>query len=227
VIFHLGQPIVLLGMAIGLAVAVLVHNLAQAAVGRLLRDPVVRMSRRRILEPQREFDPFGIIAMVIGGVGWGKPVPLAEPRTRGGRKARFITALLSGPLADIVVGLACAAGYSAATSGFPLVSPRGSRIPVHPNAGYVLLGLVGVMCVAVGVLHVIPLPPLDGARLMWVLAPPTPGWQRARYNLEEQNYGLGALVVFSLPILGANEGLVVRVVYAMAQPVLNLVAHAF
>lgn len=226
-IFYVGQPIVLLGMALGLVVAVFVHNLAQTIAGRMLADPVVRMSRRTLIDPKREFDPFGIIAMVIGGLGWGRPVPLSEPRTRGGRKGRFIAALASGPIADIVVGLACVAGYAALTSGAPIFAPRGGgRIPVHSNAGYAVLGLVGIMCVAAGCLHVIPLPPLDASRLMWVLAPPTPGWQRARYNLEEQNYGLGALVLLSLPLFG-GEGLVVRIAYAPASALIERVLALF
>ena len=61
---------------------------------------------------------------------------------------------------------------------------------------------------------------------LWALAPPTPGWQRARYNLEEQNYGLGALVILSLPLF-SGEGLIVRLVYAVAEPYVDLVKGLF
>lgn len=223
-IFHVGQPVVLLAMAVGLVVAVLIHNLAQAVTARALGDPAARLNRRKLIDPKREFEPFGIIAMVIGGLGWGRPVGLTEPRARGGRKARFITALLMGPLADVLIGLTCVAAYAVFT-GAGLFAPRGQHVPVHPNAGYAVLGLVGVLCVAVGILYLIPLPPLDGARIMWALAPPTAGWQRARYNLEEQNYGLGALVIFSLPLF-SGEGLIVRIVYAVAEPLVDVVMRA-
>lgn len=224
-IFHVGQPIVFLAMAIGFAVAVLVHNLAQAATARALGDPVARMSRRRLVDPKREFDAFGIIAMAIGGLGWGRPVELTEPRARGGRKARFLLAVLAGPLADVLVGVGALAAYAALTGVALVDAPRGQHIVAPPNVGYAVLAIIGVLCVAIGVLYLIPLPPLDGARVMWALAPPTAGWQRARYNLEEQNYGLGALVILSLPLF-SGEGLVVRVVYAVAQPLIDVVTRA-
>lgn len=105
-------------------------------------------------------------------------------------------------------------------------APRGDRtLVLDPSAGVAMLGIIGVTCVAIGVLYLVPLPPLDGARIMWALAPPTAGWQKARYNLEEQNYGLGALVVLSLPLFG-GEGLIVRIVYAVAQPLINSVTSA-
>lgn len=224
-IFHIGEPVVFVGMGIGLIIAVLVHNLAQSVAARQWGDPVARMSRRRLVDPKREFDAFGIIAMVIAGLGWGRPVELAEPRGRGGRKGRYLTILLLGPAADLVVGSACVAAYAMLTGA----GPQGSRrlaAGANVNAGYTVLGLVGVLCIAVAFLYLIPLPPLDGARIMWALAPPTPGWQRARYNLEEQNYGLGALVILSLPLF-SGEGLIVRIVYAVAQPFIDLIRGLF
>jgi Zn-dependent protease len=89
-----------------------------------------------------------------------------------------------------------------------------------------MLFTAGVVSIAVAVLHLVPLPPLDGARIMWALAPPTPGWQKARYNLEEQNYGLGALIVLLLPIFG-NRGLVARMVDAVTEPVVEPILELF
>ena len=219
-IFQLRQPIVVLAMIIGFVIAVLVHNLAQATVGRMLGDPVVRMGRRKVLDPKREFEPFGIIAFVIGGIGWGNQVPLAEPRNRG-RKGRFMAALAAGPIADVLVGLGAIVAFAALTDG-----GRADGLSRVADPGHTVLAVAGFVCVAMGALHLIPLPPLDGARLMWALAPPTPGWQKARYNLEEQNYGLGALVIFSLPLFG-GEGLVIRIAYAIALPLIEAVSELF
>lgn len=216
-IFQLDTPFVFLGMGIGFVVGVLLHNLAQVLTARALGDPVTRMARRQLIAPKREFDAFGVIAMVVGGVGWGRPVEMAEPRTRGGRRGRFFTALLAGPAADIVVGLALVATYAAVTSS------SGRGIADAPG----ILYAAGVTCASVGVLHLIPLPPLDMARIMWVLAPPTPGWQKARYNLEEQNWGVGALVVLSLPLFGSGQGLIIRMVDAVVRPLITPILNAF
>lgn len=220
-IFQIGEPLVFLGMGLGYVVAVLVHNLAQSLAARSIGDPVTRMSRRRLVDPKQEFEAFGIIVMIVAGLGWGRPVPLTEPRNRGARKGRYIAALLAGPAADLLVGSICVAAY-ALLSG---IDPQGSErfdLGSNVNAGTTLLGLVGVLCIAIGFLYLIPLPPLDGARIMWALAPPTAGWQKARYNLEEQNYGLGALVILSFPLF-SGQGLIVRIVYAVAQPFIDLI----
>lgn len=223
-IFHFGQPLVFLAMGLGFVIAVLVHNLAQTLTARALGDPVARMSRRRILDPKREFDAFGIIAMIVGGLGWGRPVELAEPRGRANR-SRYLTSLLAGPVADMVIGIAMVATYALLAGAGLLSSPRGGEVALNNSAAFNILGIAGIVCLAIGVLYLVPLPPLDGARIMWALAPPTPGWQKARYNLEEQNYGLGALVILSLPIFGGSEGLIVRLVYAVAQPIAEAVRN--
>jgi Zn-dependent protease len=80
--------------------------------------------------------------------------------------------------------------------------------------------------IEVALLYLVPLPPLDGARIMWALAPPTAGWQKARYYLEEQNYGLGILIVLLLPIFGGNVGLIGRIVESVAQPIVDFIQRS-
>ena len=223
-IFEFGEPLVFLSMGLGFIIAVLAHNLAQTLTARALGDPVARMSRRNVLEPKREFDAFGIIAMIVGGLGWGRQVELAEPRMRAARSRYFMT-LLAGPAADIVIGIAALATYALLATGGRLSSTRAAQVAIDNSAGLTVLSVAGFVCLSIGLLYLVPLPPLDGARIMWALAPPTPGWQKARYNLEEQNYGLGALVLLSLPIFG-NQGLIVRIVNAVAQPIAGAVINA-
>ncbi len=212
VIFELDRPAVLLGMALGFIASVLLHNLAQTLAARLARDGTTRMARRQLWDPKREFEPFGIVAMVIAGIGWGRPVEMAEPRNRtGGRRGRYIANVLAGPAAVLALG---AAGLVA----FQLLS--GDAFV------YTVLGRASLTCILVAVLNLIPLPPLDGAKIMWVLAPTTAGWQKARYYLEEQNYGLGILILLLLPIFGGEVGLIGRIVNAVAEPIVDLITRS-
>ncbi|HZG95241.1 MAG TPA: hypothetical protein VEZ46_11070 [Mycobacteriales bacterium] len=215
-IFYLGQPSILLGLALGLVTAVLVHNIAQAVAAKAAGDPAARMARQITADPRRQLEPFGVIAMVVAGLGWGRPVALTEPR-RGGRVGRYIATVLTGPLAAVVLGVLYLGLFALA---------RGPDEGVGPDFLATMLFTAGVVSIAVAVLHLVPLPPLDGARIMWALAPPTPGWQKARYNLEEQNYGLGALIVLLLPIFG-NRGLVARMVDAVTEPVVEPILELF
>jgi Zn-dependent protease len=211
VIFVLDDPALLLGMAIGLVASVLLHNAAQTMAARFSHDGTTRMARRRLWDPKREFDPIGVVVMIIAGLGWGRPVEMSEPRGRGVGRGRFIRNLLAGPAAVLAMGVVGFAGFE--------LLPAGAF-------GRTVLGQASITSIAVAVLYLVPLPPLDGARIMWLLAPPTAGWQKARYYLEEQNYGLGILVLLLLPLFSNNLGLIGRMVYEVVDPILELVSQA-
>jgi Zn-dependent protease len=211
VIFELDNPDVLLGMALGLVAAILLHNLVQTLAARFSHDGTTRMARRGLWDPKREFEPFGVVAMIIAGMGWGRPVEMSEPRGRGGRRGRYIANLLAGPAAVLALGAAGLVVHQLLTGD---------------AFGRTVLGQASVTCILVAVLYLIPLPPLDGARIMWVLAPSTAGWQKARYYLEEQNYGLGILILLLLPIFGGQVGLIGRIVNAVAEPIVDLITRS-
>jgi Zn-dependent protease len=223
VIFLLNEWVALLGVTIGLLTGCLAHNLAQAYAARAAADPASRLSRSTSPDPKRHFEPFGVIAMLVSALGWPRPIQLSEPRRRAGR-GRYFAVIAAGPLATLLLGVVFLGLFRLAGGEVGLFNPefahRGAlanELPVR----YSLL-VAGTTCLRLTVLELIPLPPLDGARVMWTLVPQTAGWQRARYNLEEQNWGLGILLVLMLPLF-AGVGLAVRIVDAAAHPLFNVV----
>jgi Zn-dependent protease len=64
------------------------------------------------------------------------------------------------------------------------------------------LFLVAVVQLLVGVISLIPLPPLEGGRLLFLFTPKTGGWQKAEYNLAERNIGLIIVLVGLIRISG-------------------------
>lgn len=230
-LFTLRSPTQFLGIALALLVGIVVHSVAQAAVARAFGDRFPTATGRLNPDPRRHFDPFGVIVMLISAIGWNKPVPLQEPRFRGGR-GRYLLTILAGPLANLVLAVLALVGLSLAGEA---VVP--SADPVHDVGSFgaifgaqpyeysfvdTLLWEFAVVNAAVGVLTLLPIPPLDGARILWLYAPKTPGWRNARYQLEERNIGIGICVLLSLPLFGGTgllRALVVAVSGAFLAPI--------
>ena len=221
-LFLLRYPAAFLGVAVALVVAVVVHSLAQAAAARAFGDRLPATNGRLNPDPRRHLEPFGIIVMLISAIGWNKPVPLQEPRFRGGR-TRYLLAILAGPFANLVVGVLALVGLRYAAPPLLLtVDPiSGAGRPLGPA----LLFALAVVNVAVAVLTLLPIPPLDGARILWLYAPQTPGWRNARYQLEERNFGVAIVVLLSLPLFSGN-GLLRSLVVAIAEAILAPIATA-
>lgn len=223
-LFLLRYPGAFLGAAIALVVAVVVHSVAQAAAARAAGDRLPASTGRLNPDPRRHLDPFGVIVMLISAIGWNKPVPLQEPRFRGGR-ARYVLTILAGPVANLLAG-ALFLGVLAAVTPIPIL-PTVDPLEVTPYGfAEVLLYELATVNAAVGVLTLLPIPPLDGARILWLYAPKTPGWRNARYHLEERNIGIGIVVLLSLPLF-SGTGLLRALVIAISSAFLAPIATAF
>ncbi len=136
---------------------------------------------------------------------------------------RLAAVLLSGTLANLVVGLAALVAFRAveagAAGGSTLVLQRGvAGGELLPVALY----LFGLSNLFVGLLSLVPLPPLPGGTLLFALAPSSPGWQRARYRLVEQNIGVAVLLALLLIPLGGPQALLPTVLDTLVGPLLAL-----
>lgn len=226
-LYALRHPVALLVLAAGFVVAVTLHGWAQARTAALAGDRGPRFAQRTRLDPRRHLDPFGAVAAVLGGTGWAAPVATG-PRRPGG--VRLVATLLSGPAVNLAVAAASVAGYrmlggdafslrSASVSGLL----HGDISRVDTATGVLLFGVANL---AVGLLALVPIPPLDGGRLLFAFAPRSRGWQRAEHVLGDQNWGVGVLLLLLLlPIAGVRPLLLVLLDLA-GNPLLALGARS-
>ena len=171
-----------------------VHEAMHAFMGYFLGDNTAKIEGRLTLNPLKHIDPFMTILLpltmaLLGGpvFGGAKPVPFNPNRVRYGEWGAAMVAL-AGPLTNFFIAF--------------LAFGIGALMGVVSNGGLVassFLGSVIAMTVSVNlgffVFNMLPVPPLDGSRLLYALAPET-----AR-RLMEQIEQYGTLVVFLLVVL--------------------------
>jgi Zn-dependent protease len=139
--------------ALGILIALDVHEFFHAWVADWLGDPTARYLGRISLNPLVHLDPLGTLMLFLAattgrGIGWGKPVPVNPNRLRFGPRVGMGIVSFAGPFANLV---------TATAFGLPL--RLGTELP-----GTLSVLFLQIMFINVGlaVFNLIPLPPLDG-----------------------------------------------------------------
>jgi hypothetical protein len=200
VLFVLDQPATLLGLALGFVVGVYLGTAAQSLVARALGDPMPIRSGGLKATPRLRVSAFSAIAVALAGWGWAEQVPMND-RWRA-RRFHVVAAVLVRPLVYALLCLATLAGVRVLDVLVGLRLDRGPQI--ETSGGFVqdLVFAVAVSFAALCVTALIPVPPTDLGRVVFTLGGQSLGWQKARYQLEERNFGVGiVLALILLPVL--------------------------
>ena len=181
---------------IPLLFAITLHEAAHGWIASILGDHTARMMGRVTLDPTKHIDPIGTIAIPLvlllsssGFIfGWAKPVPINFNALRNGKNG-MIWVALAGPGANIVMAVCWL---------FVMI------IAINMNIAVLIeMGRIGILvnCV-LAVFNLLPIPPLDGSRVISALLPNRLAYQ---YNQLEQ-YGL--YILLGLMFLGGFNYLV-------------------
>lgn len=190
-------------LAVTFVVAISVHEYGHALAADLQGDPTARLAGRLTLNPKSHLDPIGTLVLLLAPFGWGRPVPFSPAALRSRRFGAAVVGL-AGPATNLALAVAAAALLRLATSP--------SRF-----AEFLLLFLT--LNVALAVFNLIPLPPLDGSRVLSAVLPPSR--QSVIYFLDRWGFLLLILVLFILPtrvLLGPIIGTVAVLILQVAGP---------
>ena len=140
------------------------HELSHGLVAYALGDDTAKLSGRLTLNPLKHIDIFGLVMMVVAHVGWAKPVPVDMRKFREPRRGMALTAL-AGPMCNVLI--TCVFFFIYGLVYYPVMKNGGSAA-----GAYVLemLRLTGVISIGYAVFNLIPIPPLDGSKVLFAVA---------------------------------------------------------
>ena len=216
-LYALGDPVSFGLLLVSFVVAVTLHGWVQCLAAARAGDRSLAAQGRLRPDPRRHVDPFGAIAAAIAGIGWARPVEGPDRR----RRNALITLVLAGAAVNLLVGVASLIAFRALGGA---AFSAGTLFLQHGVGGDLALRaalLFGLMNVFVGALSLVPLPPLPGGMLLFALAPPTPGWQKAEYQLVERNIGTAVLLALLIIPLGGPQALLPAVLDAIVGPLVE------
>lgn len=143
---------------LGFVVGITLHEAAHACSAYLLGDDTAYRQGRVTLNPLKHLDPAGSVMLLLAGFGWGKATPVVPDRLKGGILGP-VSVALAGPVSNLLIVLICAALF---------------RVPAFQSPGSAVFWLVvGVAFVnaLLLVLNLIPIPPLDGSKVIFPFLP--------------------------------------------------------
>lgn len=168
------------------------HGLAAYALG----DPTAKRQHRLSLNPLRHIDWFGLAMMVTAGFGWAKPVPVNPSYFKNPKRGMAISAL-AGPVSNFLLALLLLLTV---------------RLVWNPSLFYVsqwLLFLLdtAILSIGLGVFNLIPIPPLDGSKVLFALLPDR------LYELVLRYERIGMLLLWALVFAGVGGSVMDSVIY--------------
>jgi Zn-dependent protease len=166
------QDLVLL--VIPLIYSIIFHELAHGWVAYRMGDPTAKMMGRLSLNPLKHLDPIGTLMLFIVGFGWAKPVPVNFMNLRP-RRAGLILVSAAGILTNLLLALIA----------YLLLN----RVPMFNYSLFRILNNLMQINIVLAVFNLVPIPPLDGSKILM-------GFLPARYQ-----YGFARLEPYGFFII--------------------------
>ena len=167
-------PIILLSLSL--------HETAHGFAAWKLGDPTARSLGRLTLNPLKHLNPLGTLCMLLVGFGWANPVPI---NSRYFKKPRRDIALcsLAGPLSNLLLAVIFLLLLRFVGYGWLAQQSYGSAFTYNLAYFSILFLYYGVsMNVTLAVFNLLPVPPLDGSRILFSLLPPRIYFKIAPYE---------------------------------------------
>lgn len=189
--------------AVVVLVAIPFHEAAHALVSSWLGDDTAKRAGRLSLNPIRHFDPLGALCMLLGGVGWAKPVGI-DLRNYKDPKLGMAISAAAGPLSNLLLAWGSMILYK-----IVLYSAAAQQSRLMAVLSLLLYDMI-VMNLSLAVFNLLPIPPFDGSRIALLFLPRRLYFQAMRY---ERQIMLAVLLLVFLGALDAPLSLLVDLMW--------------
>ena len=171
--FDFTELLNLLQSVIPSLICITLHELSHGLCACALGDDTAKRKGRLTLNPLRHLDPMGLLMIVIFHFGWAKPVPVNPNNFQHPKRDMALTSL-AGPAANAVITLVFLLLYGALF--IPLSSGGAGRYILQ------MLQLTAYISLALAIFNLIPLPPLDGSKILFSALSDEGYWKLMRYE---------------------------------------------
>lgn len=185
-----------------------IHETAHGFAAFFLGDNTAYFEKRLSLNPLHHIDWFGLLMMFTVGFGCAKPVPVDMRRFKNPKRDMAITAL-AGPISNFILAF-LAIGIGRLVYEFAPYTEAW-------NTFYMFcLTTVAPLSVGLGLFNLLPIPPLDGSRVLTSILPNRLYYQVMRYER------IGMLVLLAVVFLGLGDAFISQAIYWVYGNMFNL-----
>lgn len=195
------SPLLFLIWAVGLILAISIHEYSHAVAADRLGDPTPRSQGRLTLDPRSHLDPLGTLALLFLGFGWGRPVMFDVYNLRDPRRDSALIAI-AGPISNLLFSL--------------VLSLIMKFVPI-PDILNAVLSILIMMNITLAIFNLVPIYPLDGEKILGGILPPD---LYREYSSVMSQYGTIILIIMLLPIAGGTSP-----ISALISPVISFVSN--
>ena len=198
----------LLSRVLAVLICLTVHETCHGLAALALGDPTAKRLNRLSFNPLHHIDWLGLAAMLLAGFGWAKPVPVDMRYFKDPKKGMALTAL-AGPASNFLLAAAALLPvrwlmrYGTATT-FTLWLVE-------------FLLMLAIMSLGLGLFNLLPIPPLDGSKVLFAFLPDRAYLQLMRY----ERYGM--LVLLALVYFDFGSDALSNAIYAVFSFLVNLI----
>jgi len=196
------NPATLISRIIVLLTAFSVHEFAHAWTANYFGDNTPRINGRLTLNPLAHLDPMGSLMLVVAGFGWAKPVPVNPYTLRQRAPSAMMWVALAGPLSNLLMAIIASLPFQlnliTIEQLYAALSIQGSSILPTPASflwDFITINLVLML------FNLIPLPPLDGDKILDYFLPDS--WRDSMARIRPY----GPMVLIALFLIGPYLGI--------------------
>ena len=166
--------------------AIIFHEISHGYVAYLLGDRTAKNSGRLTLNPIQHMEPLGLLCMILFGFGWAKPVPV-NPYFFKNRKLGMALVSIAGPVSNLLMAVLSMSVILAIS----VLEIENQALIGALNVVMQFFLVFAILNIGLAVFNLIPIPPLDGSKILFSLLP------RRAYGfiLKYERYGMLLLLV--------------------------------